>query len=143
MCPPTSQPVVPPDAITAAKASFQRCCRAPDFFVCFYRHFFRACPEAEPLFARTDFQRQHRLLQHAIGLLLSFSHQTEGDPNILRRVAERHSRRDLNIAPAMYAPFVDSLLRTVREHDAECDGATEEAWRRALAPGVAHMQGRY
>ena len=143
MCPPTSQPVVPPDAITAAKASFQRCCRARDFFVCFYRHFFRVCPDAEPMFAHTDFKRQHKLLQHAIGLLLNYPRQQEDDPNILRRVAERHSRRDLDIAPSMYGPFVDALMETVREHDAECDAATEEAWRRTLAPGVAYMQGRY
>jgi hemoglobin-like flavoprotein len=142
MCPPTSQPVVPPDAIIAAKASFQRCCQAPDFFVCFYRHFFRACPDAEPLFARTDFTRQHKLLQHAIGLLLSFPHQP-GEPNILHRVAERHSRRDLNITPSMYPAFVDSLMETVREHDAECDADTERAWRRAVAPGVAYMQRVY
>lgn len=142
MCPPTSQPVVPPDAI-AAKASFQRCCQAPDFFPCFYRHFFHACPDAEPLFARTDFKRQHKLLQHAIGLLLNYPHQPTGDPNILRRVAERHSRRDLGIAPSMYEPFVEALLRTVREHDARCDDAVEAAWRRTLAPGVAYMRDRY
>jgi hemoglobin-like flavoprotein len=143
MCPPTSQPVVPPDAITAAKASFRRCCQAPDFFVCFYRHFFRTCPDAEPLFARTDFERQHKLLRHAIGLLLSYPRQQADDPNILRRVAERHSRRDLDIPRSMYAPFVDALMRTVREHDAECDDATEQAWRSTLAPGVAYMQERY
>ena len=143
MCPPTSRPVVSPDAITAARTSFQRCCQAPDFFVCFYRHFFRACPDAEPLFAHTDFTRQHKLLQHAIGLLLSFPQQAAGDPNILRRVAERHGRSDLAIAPSMYGPFVDALMRTVREHDAACDDATEDAWRHALAPGVVYMQSRY
>jgi hemoglobin-like flavoprotein len=143
MCPPTSQPVVPPDAINAARASFRRCCQARDFFVCFYRHFFRVCPDAEPLFAHTDFKRQYKLLQHAIGLLLNYPRQQADDPNILRRVAERHSRRDLGIAPSMYGPFVDALMETVREHDAECDAATEEAWRRTLAPGVAYMQGRY
>jgi hemoglobin-like flavoprotein len=128
-----------------AKASYQRCCGAADFFACFYRNFFRACPEAEPLFARTDFQRQHKLLQHAIGLLLSFPRQPApgGEVTILSRVADRHSRRDLGIAPKMYPPFVDALIQTVREHDAEFVAATEDAWRRTLAPGVAYMQGRY
>jgi hemoglobin-like flavoprotein len=143
MRPPPSRPDIPPAVVAVAKASYQRCCAAPDFFACFYRNFFRACPEAEPLFARTNFGRQHKVLRHAIGLLLAFPGQTADDPSLLRRVAERHSRRDLNIDPSLYAPFVDSLIQTVREHDTECDAATEDAWRRALAPGVVYMQGRY
>jgi hemoglobin-like flavoprotein len=115
----------------------------PDFFACFYRNFFRACPEAEPRFARTDFERQHKLLQHAIGLLLSFPGQRPQEPTILSRVAERHSRRDLGIGPGMYPPFVDALVQTVREHDGAFDDHTEEAWRRTLAPGVAYMRERY
>jgi hemoglobin-like flavoprotein len=143
MRPPTSRPDIPPAVVGLAKASFQRCCAAPDFFACFYRNFFRACPEAEPLFARTDFRRQHQLLRHAIGLLLAFPGQPADDPSILSRVAERHSRRDLNITPSLYPAFVDSLILTASEHDAQWDAATEDAWRRVIAPGVAFMQGRY
>lgn len=143
MCPPTSQPDVSPDAVAVAKASYQRCSGAADFFACFYRNFFRACPEAEPLFARTDFERQHKLLQHAIGLLLSFPGQPSQEPSILSRVAERHSRRDLGIPPRMYGPFVDALIQTAREHDRAFDQRVEAAWRGALAPGVAYMRGRY
>ncbi len=83
---PTSRSGVPPETVAAARASYQRCCRAPEFFACFYRNFFRACPQAEPLFARTDFQRQHKLLQHAIGLLLSFSGAPAAEPALLNRV---------------------------------------------------------
>lgn len=143
MCPPTSQPGVSPDASSQARASYQRCCAVADFFACFYRNFFRACPEAEPRFAQTDFERQHKLLQHAIGLLLSFAHQPAENPALLKRVAERHSRRDLDIPPAMYPPFVDALIQTVREHDAQFSAETERAWRQSLASGVAYMQGRY
>src|SRR5881296_1278089 len=82
---------VSPDLIAVARESFNRCCAAGDFSPCFYRNFFRACPEAAPLFARTDFQRQHKLLQHAIGLLLAFPSQPHTEPTILTRVADRHS----------------------------------------------------
>lgn len=133
----------PPELIAAARGSFARCCAAPDFFAGFYRTFFRACPEAEPLFAKTDFQRQHKLLQHAIGLLLAFPGQPLAEPTILRRVADRHSRRELNIDPSLYRPFVDSLIQTVREHDPRFDAGLEDAWRRTIAPGVAYMQSRY
>jgi hemoglobin-like flavoprotein len=143
MPPPTSRPNIPPAVVAAAKASYQRCVAAPDFFTCFYRNFFVACPEAEPLFARTNFTRQHKLLRHAIGLLLSYPGQHPEELNILSRVAERHSRRDLDISPSLYPAFVDSLVKTVREHDAEFDDSIEDAWRQTLAPGVAYMQRHY
>jgi len=143
MRPPSQGRDAPPAHVAVAKDSFRRCSAAPDFFACFYRNFFRACPQAEPLFAKTDFPRQHKLLQHAIGLLLIFPLQAPADSSLLDRVAERHSQRDLGIEPAFYPAFVDSLIQTAREHDPEFSDDTERAWRQAVAPGVAYMQGRY
>jgi len=143
MRPPSQGRDAPPAYLALAQQSFRRCAAAPDFFACFYRNFFRACPQAEPLFARTDFERQHKLLQHAIGLLLVFPLQPKADAPLLQRVAERHSRRDLGIAPRLYPAFVDSLIQTAREHDPEFTNETERAWRQAVAPGVAYMQERY
>lgn len=120
---------------TVAKASYTRCRAAPDFFA--------ACPQAAPLFAQTDFERHHKLLRHAFALLLLFPGQSETEPELLARIAERRSRRDLNIDPALYGPFVDSLIVTVRQHDPQFAPAVERAWRRTVALGVAYMQARY
>jgi hemoglobin-like flavoprotein len=141
--PPATGQQLPPDLIAVARNSFNRCCAAEDFFACFYRNFFRVCPEAAPLFAKTNFERQHKLLQHAIGLLLAFPNQPSTEPTILTRVADRHSRRELGINPSLHAPFVESLIETVREHDPQFNAETEDAWRRTVAPGVAYMQRRY
>src|SRR2546421_7749761 len=46
---------------------------------------------------RSDFERQNKLLRHAFGLLLIFPNQARTEPSVLTRVAERHSRRDLDI----------------------------------------------
>lgn len=127
----------------AAKASFDRCCAAPDFFLCFYRNLFRQAPSVEPLFAKTDFKRQHQLLKHAIGLLLIFPNQKPGDPPLLRRVAARHSRAELGVDPSLYPAFVDALMVTVAEHDPEFDEAIERAWRDTVAAGIAYMQAAY
>lgn len=131
---------VPTETIGIAKASFDRCCDRADFFVSFYRNFFRNCPGIEPLFARTDFERQHKLLRHAIGLLLIFPNQPAGEPTILSRVAERHGPSDLNIDPDLYPGFVESLIQTVAEHDPEFDATVEASWRLTIAPGIAYMQ---
>lgn len=126
-----------------AKASYDRCCEAPDFLPAFYRNFLAACPEAVPLFADTDFERQNKLLRHAVGLLLIFPNQPAKEPTLLSRVAERHSRRDLNIAPALYRPFIDSLIDTVRQFDREFTPAVGEAWRETVAPGVEYMKAKH
>ena len=126
-----------------AKASFDRCCKAPEFLNAFYRNFLSACPEAAPRFANTDFEQQNKLLRHAIGLLLIFPSQPLTEPTLLARLAERHSRRDLDIDPGFYRPFIDALIATVKQYDGECTRAVEAAWRETVAPGVAYMQARH
>ena len=130
-------------AMGVAKASYERCCADPGFLRAFYDDFFTRCPEAKPRFAGTDFERQNKLLRHAFGLLLIFPKQPRTEPGLLTRVAERHSRRDLDIPPTLYGPFIESLIATVRRCDAEFSPAVERAWRETLAPGVAYMQSKY
>lgn len=126
-----------------AKASYDRCCQAPDFLGRFYRNFLAACPEAVPRFAGTSFDQQTRLLRHAIGILLIFPNQPNKEPTLLSRLAERHSRRDLNIEPALYRPFIDALIDTVKQFDRECTPAVEAAWRATVAPGVEYMKSKH
>ena len=133
-------------SVRTAKASFDRCSASTDFIPAFYRHFFEACPDAKPFFAKTDFDRQVRLLRDAIGLLLIapfFSTNPDAAPTVLSRAAERHSRRQLGIEPRFYPPFVDSLLATVKEFDPEHSPDVAAAWRAAIEKGVAYMQSRY
>lgn len=91
------------------------------------------------MFAQTDFERQGRLLRHAIGLLLNFPNQPNGEPTILSRVAKRHGPAELNVPADMYPGFVESLIQTVAEHDPEFDRSIESAWRATIAPGIAYM----
>jgi len=133
------------ESVRVAKASFDRCSAAPDFLTAFYRHFFVACPEAKPLFAKTDLERQVKLLRDAIGLLLiaPFFPPEPNAESLLSRIAEQHSRRHLGVEPRFYPPFVDSLIATVAAFDPEYGPAVESAWRTAIARGVAYMQSRY
>ena len=95
------------------------------------------------MFARTDFERQHKLLRHAFGLLLNFPKQPPREPTILARVTERHSRRDLGVDPSLYAPFIDALIDTVRHCDPDFTPALEDAWRKTVRKGVEYMQAKY
>ncbi len=135
--------VVDRETIAAARASYARCCAIPRFFEDFYSNFFARRPQAKAMFARTDFERQHNLLQHAFGLLLNFPKQPASEPTILARVAERHSRRDLGVDPSLYAPFIDALIDTVRHCDPAFTPAVEDAWRKTVRKGVEYMQAKY
>jgi hemoglobin-like flavoprotein len=131
------------DAIALARSSYERCLgAAPEFFPAFYRNFFRHCPAVEPMFANTDFTRQHRLLRHAIGLLFGFAAHPESGPTLLQRVAERHGPGGLAVPPEHYGPFVDALVETARQFDPTFTPATDAAWRAAIAPGIEYMKSK-
>lgn len=133
---------MPHSAAALAKASYQRCQEIPRFFEAFYERFFEACPAARPMFAKTDFSRQHKLLQHAIGLLLAYDEQQAGGPNLLSRVAARHGRTDLKIDPSHYDVFVETLIQTACAVDPQFTADTQVAWREATARGVAYMKSK-
>ncbi len=123
-------------------ASYNRCLQRADF-PRFYERFLKACPEAASMFANTDFDRQERLLRHAIGLLLSVHQDAQDHPNVLTRIAERHSRNDLDVAPALYEAFVDSIIEAAAEFDPQFTPEIERGWRAAIAPGIAYMKRTY
>lgn len=93
------------------------------------------------MFAKTEFPRQHKLLQHALGLLLSYAKTP--DDELLARIAATHSRHTIDVAPALYEHFTRSLVGAIQEHDPNFTEEIEAAWREALRPGIEYMQSRY
>ena len=128
-------------AHTIAQNSYSRCLRAPDFFALFYERLLASDPAIPPMFAKTEFPRQHKLLQHGLGLLLSYANKP--DPALLDRLAARHSAGGIDVPPDMYGLFLESLIHAVRVSDPKFDGEIESAWREALRPGVEFTQARY
>lgn len=121
--------------------SYSRCLRSDDFFGRFYEILHSSHPDVPPMFAGTEMSRQHRLLQHGIGLLLSYGNRP--DDVLLERIAARHSASGLNILPDMYPLFVSSLIEAVSGADPQFDETIEEAWREAVAPGINFMMSKY
>ena len=104
----------------------------------FYKAFLASDPAIPVLFAQTDFNRQQRLLQHALGLLMSFARRP--NPHLLERIAARHGPAELNIQPEQYPLFMGAILAAVRTHDPDCSPEIEEAWQAALGPGIDYME---
>ncbi len=127
-----------PGQVELARASYDRCRQSEAFLTDFYKVFLASDPSLPRLFALTDFTRQHRVLQHALGLLLSFA--SRPNPHILERLAERHGPKDLNIPPEHYPLFVSALLSAVRQHDPKFTEELAEAWKASVAPGIRYME---
>jgi hemoglobin-like flavoprotein len=132
--------VLTAETIRVAEESLRRCA-SEAFFQAFYKRLLSLDAATRAKFAKTDFDRQNKLLQHGLGLLFTFAKRR--NPALLERIATRHARHDLDVPPQDYAHFTESLLLTVREFDPEHSAEVEEAWRRAIAPGIACMKAQY
>ena len=133
--------VEPTSAYQIAHDSYERCLRAPDFFEGFYEVLLDSNDVIRPMFADTEFPRQHRLLQHGLGLL--FIYAKRQDAELLERIANRHSSDDIDVPPELYPYFVDSLVHAVSRSDPEFGSSIEEAWREVVRPGIDYMKSKY
>jgi hemoglobin-like flavoprotein len=127
--------------VEIAEASYHRCAEQPAFFRTFYDRLLASDPAIPPKFARTDFERQAKLLKHALGLLLIYAKRP--NPALLERIALRHGRHGVDVPPDQYRHFLDALEQALTAHDPEYRPDVGAAWRAALAPGIAFMQSRY
>jgi hemoglobin-like flavoprotein len=129
------------DQLKLVQDSYARCCEAPGFFETLYQRLLGSSSDIPPMFSQTDFERQHKVLQHGLGVLLIYAKRR--NPALLERIAARHSRSDVNVAPELYPFFEQSLIAAVRQHDPEYAPEVEAAWRAAVAPGIEFMKERY
>lgn len=120
------------------QVSYGRCLRTRGFIARFYEILLSRDPGLAPLFATTDFQKQHMVLRRGISLAISWA---AGDGMAKRPVDEMihvHARTGrAPIPPAYYAYWLDSLLQAVRERDEQLTPELEARWREAMG-AVTH-----
>jgi hemoglobin-like flavoprotein len=127
------------EQVMLARASYARCQRSSEFFRRFYERFLASAPEIPGYFTDTKFDKQERLLEHGVMLLLIYAKRE--NPSLLTRITERHGPKGLGIPARLYPKFTASFLATVQQFDPSCDQATLEAWEAALTPGIAFISG--
>ena len=127
------------------RASLTRCLANSDFLHDFYELFKASSPEVREKFQATEFPRQTRVLADSL-YIMAVASDSKDDAiawKELDRLAERHSRRDLDIRPELYQDWLDCLVKAASIHDPAFSPEIEEAWRKALAPGIEHLRSRY
>jgi len=136
---------VPTPATAVFLASLKRCLAAPGFLAAFYDRFTGSSEEIREKFRGVDMQRQARVLEDSLYVVAVAVQGEEGSlaRGDLPRLAERHSRRDLDIRPEHYDVWTRCLVETARELDPEWTDDVAAAWRDTLAFGVEYMRRRY
>ncbi len=114
----------------------------PEFVERFYTLFLNSSPEIAKRFQATDMSRQKTMLHDSFTTLVDFNAHRRLTPQ-MRRLGVVHGPQASDVPPELYDLWLESLMRTVREFDPECNDETELAWRLTLAPGIAYLQHAY
>ena len=128
--------------MSSAGQSYERFRDSASFFEAFYRNLFEASPSFLAMFP-VHLEMQYYLLRETLELMLQFPSERKDEPTTLSRVAESHRRR--GIEPAYYDQFVESLIRSVKDHDPAfrrpgAGAGIEAAWRATVGPAIAYMK---
>ncbi len=125
------------------RASFDRCEATGDFAERFYEIFLASSPEVAPLFAKTDFNKQRKLLRASVYILVMRDVENPEAREMLERVGNSHSSERLNIRPDLYELWLDSLCKAVEVMDPDWSMGLEAAWRARMRPGIELITSRY
>ncbi len=113
-----------------------------EFFVAFYELLVATSDEAASKFKDTDMTAQVRVLRSSVAFLLNFFITNRQDENLIK-VAERHSKRGVDIPPELYSVWLECLIETVSQFDPKFNDDVARAWRLVFSKGIEFMASRY
>ncbi|MDH5525999.1 MAG: globin [Nitrospirota bacterium] len=128
--------------LTEIIESYRRCMEHPGFFDRFYKNLFEADRVIAGMFSESDLEKQRTMIRKAVTTLIMKHSGVQSANLALDRIADTHGKQGLNVTPYMYDVWIDTMVRTVREHDPECTLALSEAWRTMLQQGIAYINQR-
>lgn len=124
--------------------SYERCAALGDeFFDSFYANLVDQETAIAQMFAATDMQKQNDLIEDGIRHLIGFAEGDAASKTRIRELGRSHGRRYINVPPALYPLWVESLMKAFREHDTQFTPELEDEWRTVIAPGIALMVSLY
>ncbi|RAR62201.1 MULTISPECIES: globin [Halomonadaceae] len=112
------------------------------FFEAFYLRFVAASEEVAEKFRITDMLRQQAMLKKSFYHLLAFYGSCHAD-YYLDRVAISHNCQYLDIRPALFDLWMETLVEILRHFDPHYDDEVELAWCLVMAPGIVYMKFHY
>lgn len=129
--------------VAAVRKSYGRVVARPGFFDRFYALFLKSSPQITKLFAKTDIAKQGEMLERSMSMALLFPQRNPIAKQVVDRIRVSHSRANLNVDPALYRFWLDSLVQVVAETDPEFTPMLEQQWRRVLAVTLDYIAEGY
>lgn len=120
--------------------SLQRCLTNKEFLHRFYEIFMSSHPSIRPMFKETDFDKQIGLLRHGLSSALNFAGGAKIGQSVLARIRETHSRARMNISPALYPYWINSLVNAVAECDPKFTPDLDKRWRSAMVVATDYIR---
>jgi hemoglobin-like flavoprotein len=105
----------------------------------FYEKLLDADPKIAALFKNTDFTKQYELLVHGIIVLIDYAEGNAMGQLAIKRLAEKHSRKKLNVSPQLYSLWIDCFVKTMAELDPKFTPDLGRQWRATLQQGIDAM----
>lgn len=106
------------EKIDIVSESIMRCKTSQYFAKDFYHNLFFLNPKIEKYFEKTDMDKQYLALimglDHIVGV---FDHHDSAHHKNLVRLAETHSKKNLDIHPHFYYYWIDAMVMTLKSHD--------------------------
>jgi hemoglobin-like flavoprotein len=106
-----------------------------DFITRFYELFLARSPRIAEMFANTNMSAQRTMLHDSLLYMVEFS-RTKVISEEIRHLARVHGRSGLDIDPALYDVWLDSLVLAASGMDPAFSPEVELAWRLVLTPGI-------
>jgi hemoglobin-like flavoprotein len=130
--------------VEQARDSLSRCVKVNGFLDRFYELLMASSDEIRAKFETTDFDRQMKVLQDSLFVMMVAAGTTTGMAHKeLAKLAERHNRKNLAIKPEWYKNWIDCLMETVAEVDPEYTPELQTAWRESLKGGIELLSSKY
>lgn len=120
--------------------SFEQCVNNPFFLDKFYELFLSSSDEVSLLFSNTNMDIQKAMLATSM-VYMTKTHDKHFSE--LSKVANRHSKSNLDIKPHLYPLWLNSLIAAAHSIDPLFDQRTEKLWRQVMQPGIDYMMGKY
>ncbi|MDH5654362.1 MAG: globin [Spirochaetia bacterium] len=122
--------------IDLVSASYGKISLRKEFFDKFYDIFMGSHPDIRPMFAKTDFLKQKKLLKNGLSYMILFAKDMHTGKTAVENIARIHDKENVNVPPELYPYWIDSLIKTIKLFDTEFTEETEAAWREIMGKGI-------
>ena len=117
--------------------SYDRCNQDELFLERFYQHFV-ANPDIARRFENVDLHKQAHILKKSLYMIMMAASRGVTENDSLHKLAHSHSQ--MNISAQDYDWWLQTLLVTVKETDAEFNLDVAEAWKQLMQFGIDFLK---